>query len=222
VQPRTPGWRPCWPFCRQTPSSSVDAGGYADRDEITSGSTCIYGALRGSWRPPLRGAIICRRKGLAGLDAVTNSYVPRHIGVCARVHRARIGKAHSRRWLLGTFSSLLTVLETTPHDRRSLGVGAWGAQSGFAHWRSGVGAALRATPRTSAWPARTDTYYCLSGRIGRSLTALERSPRRRSHGRPRLGGGGGVPAARRGASQRAGLTPPSTANILSRQRKTPH
>jgi hypothetical protein len=38
----------------------------------------------------------------------------------------------------------------------------WGARSGFAHWTSGVGAALRSTPRTSAWPARTDAYYCLS------------------------------------------------------------
>jgi hypothetical protein len=40
-----------------------------------------------------------RRGGLAGLDRVTNSYVPRHIGAGARLHRARIEKADSRRWL---------------------------------------------------------------------------------------------------------------------------
>ena len=37
---------------------------------------------------------------------------------------------------------------------------AHGVQLGFAYWTSGVGAAWRSTPRTSAWPAKKDTY-CL-------------------------------------------------------------
>ena len=30
-----PGWRPCWPLCRRSPSSNAGDGGYAGRDEIT-------------------------------------------------------------------------------------------------------------------------------------------------------------------------------------------
>jgi len=85
VQPASePGWRLCWPLCRQGPSSNVDADDYADRDEITSGSPCIYGALPGPWRPPLRGAIIDpTRRPFADLDVVPNSHVPRHRSLCS-------------------------------------------------------------------------------------------------------------------------------------------
>jgi hypothetical protein len=91
-------WRLCWPLCRQGPSSSVDAGGYADRDEITSSNTCIGGALRGPWRPPLRGPIICRRRTWPVLTAATNWYPPRHIQAFDRPRQARSGKADSLRW----------------------------------------------------------------------------------------------------------------------------
>src|SRR5262249_504742 len=69
------------------------------------------------------------------------------------------------------------VFETKPHDRRSPWalVGAWRPWSGFSYWTSGVGAASRSAPRTSAWPARKDTYC----RRARSSTfALSRSAMR--------------------------------------------
>src|SRR6476646_2170934 len=55
------GWRLCWPLCRRGPSSTAGDGGYADRDEITSDSTCIYGGLHRPSRPLQRGRIISQR-----------------------------------------------------------------------------------------------------------------------------------------------------------------
>jgi hypothetical protein len=57
-------------------------------------------------------------------------------------------------------------------ERSLATVGAWGAQSGFAHWTSDVGAALRSTPRTSGWP---QVIGSTCGRLGKVATGRLRS-----------------------------------------------
>jgi hypothetical protein len=92
------GWPLCQRFCKQGPSSNVDAGGYADRDEITSGNTCIYGALRGPWRPPLRGPIIRPTPSSGVAAAMSSQSLPSAYRSILSKAPARIGKPHSRRW----------------------------------------------------------------------------------------------------------------------------
>src|SRR4029077_7368691 len=60
------GWRPCWPPCSPGRSSNTGAGGYADRDEITSDNTCIYGGPQAPSRPLQRGRIIGQHDALSG------------------------------------------------------------------------------------------------------------------------------------------------------------
>ena len=63
-----PDLRPCSRLCREAPSSSADDADYADRVGITSGSTCIYGAVPRPCVPSCEGSIIGQRGGVAALD----------------------------------------------------------------------------------------------------------------------------------------------------------
>ena len=62
------GWRPCWLVCSGEPRSSAGNGGYTDRGEITSGSTCTCGGIPGPCVPLLQGDIIGLSGGASVLD----------------------------------------------------------------------------------------------------------------------------------------------------------